>query len=482
MLYHQSNRGGRIERIPKRIWGLGLLVLIYLCIAYAIPRPAAIQPEGWRLFALFSATVAGLIFQPISGGALVLIAVVFSSLVGGLNIKQSLDGYSDPTNWLVLAAFLLSRTLINTGLARRTALFFVRLFGKTSLGVSYALCLSDMVLATIIPSNGARSGGVILPIVRGVAELYGSKPGVTAPLIGAFLMTSVYQGICISSAMFLTGQASNPLAAQMASKISGIQIDWFSWFRAGLVPGLLSMLAVPWLVSKIYKPGITKTPEAAEFARQELLKMGTLSSHERIMSAVFVCVCTAWSTTSIHHLDVAVPALLGAIALLVTGVLTWEDVRKEEAAWDMFIWYGGLLNLARALNGTGIPTEFAKAVGASLSGLNWYPLLLIALLIYFFAHYAFASITAHMLAMFPAFVAVLIAQGAPPGLTAFGFAIFTSLSAGLTNYGTTPAPMFFAQGYVEMKDWWRIGFCCALVNLTIWSTIGFAWWKWLGIW
>ena len=292
-----------------------------------------------------------------------------------------------------------------------------------------------MVLATIIPSNGARSGGVILPIVRGVAELYGSTPGVTAPLIGAFLMTSVYQGICISSAMFLTGQASNPLAAQMASKISGIQIDWFSWFRAGLVPGLLSMLAVPWLVSKIYKPGISKTPEAAEFARQELIKMGPFSSSERIMSVVFVFVCTAWSTTSIHHLDVAVPALLGAIALLVTGVLTWDDVRKEEAAWDMFIWYGGLLNLARALNATGIPTEFAKAVGASLSG-----------------------------------------------LTAFGFAIFTSLSAGLTNYGTTPAPMFFAQGYVEMKDWWRIGFCCALVNLTIWSTVGFAWWKWLGIW
>ena len=248
-----------MKHIPKRVWGIGLLVVIYLTIAYLIPRPAAIEAAGWRLFALFSATVAGLIFQPISGGALVLIAIVFSSLVGGLTIKQALDGYSDPTNWLVLAAFLISRSLLNTGLARRIALFFVRLFGKTSLGVSYALCFSDMVLATIIPSNGARSGGVILPIVRGVAELYGSKPGLSAPLIGAFLMTSVYQGICISSAMFLTGQASNPLAAQMATKISGIEFDWFGWFRAGVVPGMISILAVPWLVSKIYKPEIIRS-------------------------------------------------------------------------------------------------------------------------------------------------------------------------------------------------------------------------------
>lgn len=471
-----------MNRIPRRVWGLSLLVVIYLTIAYLVPRPLSIEPAGWRLFALFSSTVAGLIFQPISGGALVLIAVVFASLVGGLTIKQALDGYSDPTNWLVLAAFLISRSLLNTGLARRIALFFVRLFGKTSLGVSYALCCSDMVLATIIPSNGARSGGVILPIVRGVAELYGSKPGVTAPIIGAFLMTSVYQGICISSAMFLTGQASNPLAAQMAAKISGTQIDWFGWFLAGSVPGLVSILLVPWIVSKIYKPAIQQTPEAAEFARTELLKMGPLSKAERILCAVFFGVCFGWSTTSIHKLDVAVPALLGCIALLVTEVLTWDDVRKEDAAWDMFIWYGGLINLAKALNATGIPTAFAKAVGTVLTGFDWYPLLMVSLLVYFFAHYAFASITAHMLAMFPAFVAVIVAQGAPAGLTAFSFAIFTSLSAGLTNYGTTPAPMFFAQGYVEMKDWWRVGFVCAITNLFVWSTVGFAWWKFIGLW
>ena len=129
---------------------------------------------------IFLATVGGSIIQPIPGGALVLMAITLSAVMGGLTIQQALAGYSDPTVWLVMAAFFISRSLINTGLARRIALFFIRLFGRSSLGVSYALVLSDMVLATIIPSNGARSGGVTLPIARSIAELYGSTPGATA--------------------------------------------------------------------------------------------------------------------------------------------------------------------------------------------------------------------------------------------------------------------------------------------------------------
>ena len=86
------------------------------------------------------------------------------------------------------------------------------------------------------------------------------------------------------------------------------------------------------------------------------------------------------------------------------------------------------------------------------------------------------------LAMYPAFCVVMLARGVPPGLAAFSLACFGNLCACLTNYGTTPAPMFFAQGYVSFGTWWRIGFIVSLVTLLIWSTVGFAWWKFLGIW
>jgi DASS family divalent anion:Na+ symporter len=459
-----------------------ILVAIYVVVVHVFPRPEAVKPEGWRLVGIFLSTIAGLVIQPIPGGAVVLLAVTLAAVSGALPIGQALAGYADPTVWMVMAAFFISRALLDTGLARRIALLFVRWFGKTPEGICYALAASDMTLATVIPSNAARSGGVVLPILRSIAELYGSRPGPTAAVIGSFLFCGVYQSICVSAAMFFTGQASNPLAAQLAGQSIGYQVTWTSWFAAGIVPGLCSLLLVPRLVMRLNPPEIRRTPEAARFAAGELAKMGPMSGAERVLAAVFVGVCGGWATSAWHGLDVAVVGLIGSGALLVTGVLKWEDVRGEKTAWDIFIWYGGLVRLGKALGETGAPTEFAKAVGGWFSDFGWVALFVAALLIYFYAHYAFASITAHILAMYPAFLAVLTATGAPAGLVVYAFACYTNLAAGLTHYGTTPSPMYFAHEYVSMPMWWRVGFATSILNLLIWSTVGFAWWKAIGYW
>src|SRR5437016_4075809 len=168
---------------------ISALILAGLYVAVQlVPRPATIKPEGWRLLGIFVATVGGLILRPIPGGAVVLIGITLAAVTGGLTIQQALEGYGDPTVWLVMSAFLISIGMIKTGFARRLALMFVRAFGQSSLGVTYALSATDMVLAGIIPSNAARSGGIVLPIARSIAELYGSRPGATASLLGSFLM------------------------------------------------------------------------------------------------------------------------------------------------------------------------------------------------------------------------------------------------------------------------------------------------------
>jgi DASS family divalent anion:Na+ symporter len=317
--------------------------------------------------------------------------------------------------------------------------------------------------------------------LRSIAEVYGSRPGPTAALLGSFLITAVYQNICVTAAMFFTGQASNPLAAGFATE-AGYPVTWTSWFLAGIVPGLCSLALVPLVVLRINPPEIRSTPEAAAFAHRELEAMGPMGSGEKIVAAVFLTVCGLWVTSGTHNLEIAVTALLGSCVLLVTGVLTWEDVKSERAAWDIFIWYGGLLRLGKALGEAGVTTEFARGVSSMLGAAGWVTLFVVALLIYFYAHYGFASITAHILAMYPAFLALLAVKGAPLGLVVFGFACFTNLSAGLTTYGTTPSPMFYAHEYVSFKKWWTTGAVVSVVNIAIWSTVGFGWWKVLGIW
>jgi divalent anion:Na+ symporter, DASS family len=233
---------------------------------------------------------------------------------------------------------------------------------------------------------------------------------------------------------------------------------------------------------KINPPSIVRTPEATEFADRELVAMGRMSRQAWITTSVFAAVCVLWISSSWTKIDITVAALLGAIALLITGVLSWEDVRSEKSAWDIFVWYGGFLRLGQALNDAGVTRAFADGVAHTLESYSWEILFAVALFIYFYAHYGFASITAHILSMFPPFLAVLMAKGAPLGLVIFSFACYANLGAGLTNYGTTPTPMYFAQNYVSLKKWWGIGLACSVVNLLIWSTLGFGWWKLIRIW
>src|SRR6266571_1166790 len=276
--------------LRRRMIGGMAVVGLYLAVQL-IERPAAIKPEGWRLLGIFVATIGGLILQPIPGGALVLIAVTLAAVAGGLTIQQTLEGYGDPTVWLVMAAFFISIAMIKTGFARRLALIFVRAFGKSSLGVTYALSMTDMLLAGIIPSNGARSGGVVLPIARSIAELYGSRPGATASLLGAFLITGVYQSICITASMFMTGQASNPLAAKIAADTFHFPVTWPLWALAGIVPGLCSLAFIPYLIYRLDPPTIRKTPEAAAFAAAELVRMGRMDRGQNIVLIIFFSVC-----------------------------------------------------------------------------------------------------------------------------------------------------------------------------------------------
>jgi DASS family divalent anion:Na+ symporter len=468
---------------PKTWWRWLVVAASALAVAL-VPVPEGIKPESWRLLAIFIATIVGSIVQPLSGSAMVLLGVVATVLFGALDAKDALKGYSEPVVWLVLAAFFLSVGMIKTGLGRRIALLFVRAIGRKTIGLGYALVATDFLLASMIPSNGARNGGVILPIALGVCETYDSRPeDGTEGKLGTFLMNLLYQCDVVICATFLTGQASNLIIAKLAADTAGINLTYANWFFAAIVPSLLSLIAVPFLIYKFFPPEIKETPEAARFADNELRKIGRLTRPEITMLAVLVAVVFLWTTKDyLHKFDTAIVALAGIGVLLFARVISWKDLMGEKNAWSVFIWYGGLVNMATFLGETGITKIFADRMAAMTTGIGWTFALAVLVLVYFYSHYFFASITAHVLAMFVPFLTVTIAVGAPAGLTVLLLAYFSNLNAGLTHYGTTPAPIYFGTGYVKQTNWWTIGLLASVVNILIWSIVGLTWWKILGWW
>jgi DASS family divalent anion:Na+ symporter len=447
-----------------------------------MPPPEGVAPKSWTLLAIFIATIVGSIVQPLTGSAMVLVGVIATVVFGVLEPKEALKGYAEPVVWLVLAAFFLSVGMIKTGLGRRISLLFVRAMGRKTIGLGYALVATDFILASMVPSNGARNGGVILPIAQSVCETYDSRPGDgTEGKLGTFLMTLLYQCDVIICATFITGQASNLIIAKLAKETSGVELTYTGWFFAAIVPAIVSLAVVPFLIYRMTPPEIKETPEASKFAQDELANMGPVTRGEIIMLSVLVGVVLLWITKdSFHKLDTGIVALLGICILLFAKIIEWKDLMGETNAWSVFIWYGGLVNMATVLGETGLTKIFAEKMGLMTSGFSWMAALAILAFIYFYTHYFFASITAHVLAMFAPFLAVTMVAGAPAGLAVLLLAYFSNLNAGLTHFGTTPAPIYFGLGYVKQRTWWIVGLVVSIVNIAIWSTVGVIWWKAIG--
>lgn len=449
---------------------------------WCLPAPADLPVEAWQLLAIFVATIVGIMLAPFPMSVIAIFGIAATTLTGTLSIKEALSGFSHHVIWLVLMAFFIARSFIKTGLGTRIAYRFMALCGRRTLGLSYSLIATDLVLAPAIPSITARSGAVIYPIVRSTAKAYGSRPhDGTAGKMGAFLTLVSFQGTLITSAMFLTAMAANPLAAQLASD-QGIEITWAGWAYAAIVPGLISLLVVPLVLYLLYPPEIRKTPKASEMAKKRLAEMGRMKRSEWIVLGTFILLLLLWIFGRKLQIHSTTAALAGLSILLATRVLTWDELLKEKSAWDTFLWLSALVMMASSLNSLGLIPWFSNYASGLFKDLGWLPAFLALSLIYFYSHYFFASLTAHISSMYAAFLGVALVVGTPPLLAALVLAFFSNLFASMTHYGCGPAPVLFGAGYVPLKKWWKLGAVVSLVNIFIWLVLGGCWWKAIGLW
>ena len=211
---------------------------------------------------------------------------------------------------------------------------------------------------------------------------------------------------------------------------------------------------------------------------------------EMIMLGVFAILLVLWAGIPAMLLgagwavDATTTAFIGLSLCLVTGVLTWDDVIKEKSAWDTIVWFGALVMMATFLNKLGLIGWFAKSMETGIGhlGLGWVGASALLMLTYLYAHYAFASTTAHITAMFAAFYGAGLALGAPALPFALMMAAASNIMMTLTHYATGTSPVVFGSGYVTLGQWWKTGFIMSVVLILIWLVVGGAWWKALGYW
>lgn len=415
-------------------------------------------------------------------GVSTLLGVTILALTKTVAPEQVFAGYKDPTVWLIFTAFLFSRAVTSTGFGMRVAYGFIRRFGHSSLTLGYSIAASDLVLAPFIPSDTARGGGIIAPVVNSIARALGSEPGGGTARLGAFLVLVGFHSTYTASAMFLTGMASNWMIADFARNIAHLDLYWLRWALGASVPGFLALVLVPLVIYKLYPPGIGNTQSARVLAGEELRKMGRMTSKERRLVVILLLVMAGWITATWHGLPNAIVALVGVSAILVTDVISWQDLLAEHRAWEALIWFGALFMMADNLWRTGVADVLSKNLFHYVLAWSWLAALIALVIMYLYIHYAFASMTAQVAALYSPFLVAALACGANPLVAALALAYFSNLNAAMTHYGTGSAPVYFGTGYVSMGTWWRIGFLVSLVNLSLWLGVGLLWWKLLRWW
>ncbi|PTI13915.1 anion permease [Staphylococcus warneri] len=445
-------------------------------------KPDALDTQAWYMFAIFVATIIACITQPMPIGAVSIIGFTLTVLVGVVDIKTAVQGFGNNSIWLIAMAFFISRGFVKTGLGRRIALQFVKLFGKKTLGLAYSLVGVDLILAPATPSNTARAGGIMFPIIKSLSESFGSSPkDGTERKMGAFLIFTEFQGNLITAAMFLTAMAGNPLAQNLAEKTAHVHITWMNWFLAALVPGLVSLIVVPFIIYKMYPPTVKETPNAKQWAENELANMGPISIAEKFMTGIFIVALALWVTGSLIHVDATLTAFIALALLLLTGVLTWKDILNETGAWNTLVWFSVLVLMADQLNQLGFIPWLSQLIAHSLHGLSWPIVIVLLILFFFYSHYLFASATAHVSAMYAALLGVAVAAGAPPLFSALILGFFGNLLASTTHYSSGPAPILYGSGYITQKRWWTMNIVLGFVYFIIWIGLGSLWMKLIGI-
>jgi anion transporter len=356
----------------------------------------------------------------------------------------------------------------------------VSLFGKTTLGLTYSLVFAEALLAPAIPSLAARAGGIFFPLAQALCVACGSDPkNGTEGKLGSYIMKTCFQTTCVSSAMFITAMAANPLAVNLAAEAGAGVISWGQWAVAGLVPGIISLIGVPLILYFLYPPQVKDTPDAPIKAKEELAKMGPLSLNEKITAGALGITVVLWIMGGSWGVNAVGAALVGLTIMMITNVVTWKECLEKSEAWDTLTWFAALIAMAAYLNKYGLIPWFSGQVVNVVGGmgLQWQMALGIISLIYFYSHYFFASAAAHIGAMYTAFLSVATACGAPPLTSALVLGFLSSLMGCTTTYGLGSAPSYFGSGYVPQGKWYSLGFIMSIFYLAVWLGIGPIWWK-----
>jgi anion transporter len=287
-----------------------------------------------------------------------------------------------------------------------------------------------------------------------------------------------------------SGGARNVIMMTYMEDMFGISFGYGQWILYGM-PFVLIMMPILWVVlNRRFKPKIRDLRPALQSLKQDIDRMGGWNRKQIIAVVIFLLMLLGWITEKnlilqLTHvrLGIGVIAVAGAVAYLLTGVVNWRDY-QEKVDWGVVWLYAGAIIFGRTLDQTGAAYWMARSIVEGLASIG-----LKSGLVLVGAGSAVTSLMTNLMADGPAAasvgpIALNMAAVANPGTTLIPFMGLATACASSFAYllviGTPPNAIVYSSGFLEAKDFLRVGIICLIIAFVVLLLLSMLYWPVLG--
>ncbi|MDP8205108.1 MAG: DASS family sodium-coupled anion symporter [Candidatus Electryonea clarkiae] len=425
--------------------------------------------------------------MPLPGVAFCIgLILVFSGIVTRQEVAPLF--WSDAC-WFIMGSLMFAVAFVKTGVDKRICLLIFRSLAKPSIG-----WITLVLIIVIAPSASFISDHALAAIFLPIAMILynnslGGTHGEDRELV-KMLMITIAMACNIGGFGAPSGGARNVIMMTYMEDMFGITMGYGQWILYGL-PFVLIMIPIVWItVNKRFKPKIRNLGPALETLKTDISRMGGWNRKQIIALVIFTLMLFCWITEKNlllnligFRLGIGVIAVAGAVAYLLAGVVNWRDY-QEKVDWGVVWLYAGAIIFGRTLDSTGTAYWMARAVveGLASIGLDSGMALLAA-------GSCVTAVMTNLMADGPAAASVgpitlNMAAVSNPGTTLIPFMGLATACASSFAYllviGTPPNAIVYSSGYLDAKDFLRVGIICFFAALVVLLLLSIFYWPLLG--
>jgi L-tartrate/succinate antiporter len=252
-------------------------------------------------------------------------------------------------------------------------------------------------------------------------------------------------------------------------------VRWTDWFITAAPAIIPLLILIPLLTYWLYPPEVKHSTEVSKWAASRLEKLGGFTAHESILAGIVVVALILWIVGT-AFISATMVAFVAVSLMLITRVVTWADVVADKRAWTTLAWLGALIALCDGLNRVGFIKWFADGIASHMKGFSPMLAMIILLLVFFVAHYLFASVDAYTTALLPV---ILLTGISIPGIPVKEFALLLCMELGImgiiTPFADAASPIYANSGYLPSRDYWRLGTIFGAIYIFVFLAVSVPW-------